>query len=346
MQLKTEALPLVSVITPVYNGEAFLADSIQSILDQTYPNFELIIINDASTDSSLQIIRSFAEKDPRILVVENQKNLNVSISSNIGLDLARGEYVARMDQDDISLPCRLEKQVNFLQSNPQIGLVSGKALTIDSTGKEIPNNYSNIIEPGFIKWLLNFTCPINHPASMGRKELILKAGKYDPLINCAEDYDLWQRLSRITLLSNLRDILIKKRVHSKSIGSNQSKKMMNDHMLVQQRAFSCLLDRPVSLDEISALRSKVPGVSPRQSLGMLADAHHRFLAQNQFTRLEKRLVNQDYAFRVYRVANMYRHLPVLWPALIKSFLVNPSLFSRVTRSLSRRLHFVGEEAND
>jgi len=327
---------LVSVIMPVYNAEHYLAEAVESILSQTYRHFELIAIDDCSADGSLAILKSFAEKDGRVRLLENEQNLGVTPTLNLGLKEARGELIARMDADDISLPDRLEKQVTFLQSHPEIGLVSGDALAIDAEGNSIPEDFALTTEPGYIKWLLHFTCPITHPAVMGRKALFDQAGSYDPEILYAEDYDLWQRMSQFAKLSNLTDVLIKKRAHAQTIGVTQRETMMRSHKLVQQRAFSRLLQRQVTLDEISALRARSQVIPPQRSLAMLRKARQVFLSQNSLTPRDRRLVGRDYAFRVYRVANENRNNPACWMPLLESFFANPSLFRRVFRALGRR----------
>ena len=331
-----ESTPMVSVIMPVYNAERYLAEAVESILNQTFADFELITIDDCSTDGSLAILKSFADKVKRMHVLENERNLGVTPTLNRGLANARGELIARMDADDISLPDRLEKQFAFLQAHPEIGLVSADAVAIDAEGCAIPEEFALISEPGYIKWLLHFTCPITHPAVMGRKALFEQAGGYDPEILYAEDYDLWQRMSQFTCLSNLPDVLIKKRAHAQTIGVTRRDTMIHSHKLVQQRAFSRLLKQQVSLDEISALRARSQTIPPGRTLAMLRQARQLFLSQTALTPLEKRLIQRDYAFRVYRVANENRNNPTCWLPLITSFFANPSLLRRVFRALGRR----------
>jgi glycosyltransferase involved in cell wall biosynthesis len=129
---------MVSVIMPVFNAKLYLSEAVESILSQTFADFELITIDDCSTDGSLEILKSFAEKDKRVLVLDNERNLGVTPTLNRGLATANGELIARMDADDISLPERLEKQAAFLKAHPEVGLVSGDALAIDAQGSTIP----------------------------------------------------------------------------------------------------------------------------------------------------------------------------------------------------------------
>ena len=337
MKISDKSQPLVSVIMPVYNAERYLGEAVESILSQTFADFELIAIDDCSTDGSLAILKSFAEKDKRVLVLENERNLGVTPTLNRGLAIAHGELIARMDAVDVSLPERLEKQAAFLEAHPEIGLVSGDAVAIDAEGCAIPEAFALIREPGYIKWLLHFTCPITHPAVMGRKALFEQAGGYDPALRYAQDYDLWQRMSHFTHITNIPDTLVGRRVHSQSIGAAHRGEQMHSHKLVQQRAFSRLLKQQVSMDEISALRTRSQTAAPRQTLAMLRQARQLFLSQNALTAREKGLVRRDYAFRVYRVANENRNNPTCWLPLVYAFLLSPGLFRRVFRALGRRI---------
>lgn len=334
--LRSGEQPLVSVIMPAYNAERYLNEAVESILCQTFRDFELIVIDDCSTDGSLAILKSFAARDERVSLLENAQNLGVTPTLNHGIQAARGEYIARMDADDISLPDRLEKQVTFLQANPEIGLISGREVAIDSAGRELEGDFNVTVEPGCIHWLLHFTNPITHPAVMGRKALYEQAGGYDPEILYAEDYDLWQRMSQFCLLSNLPDVLIKKRTHTESIGVTRRETMIRSHKLMQQRALSRLLGRPVLLEEVAALRARSAALPPRQTLNMLRECRDCFFSQNTLSPREIRLVRQDYAFRVYRVANENRNNPGCWLPLVGSFIANPSLLKRVFKAVGRR----------
>ena len=189
LEMKVDA-PVISVMMPVYNGERFLSKAIRSILRQSFEDFEFIIINDGSTDKTEEIIRSF--NDPRIVYKKNGANLGLAQSFNVGIDAARGEYLARMDADDISLPNRLEKQLGFLEREPQIGIVGSSILIIDESDKEIafhsrPEDHTNI------KFSSLFSSPMYHPTVMGRME-IFKKHRYNETFSNSEDYDLWNRL--------------------------------------------------------------------------------------------------------------------------------------------------------
>ena len=211
--------PEISVIMPVYNGERYLRYAIDSILTQTFKDFELIIINDGSTDSSEQIILSY--DDERIVYLKNEANLKLIATLNRGIEAARGEYIARIDADDRCLPTRFEKQINFLNANKDIALCGSWAYLIDSDGRRI-GRIKNACSPRLLNCLLFFTCPLMHPSVMGRTS-VFKQNKYDPDKLHIEDFELWNRLSRKGYnLANINEYLIEYRWHESNVSVKNS----------------------------------------------------------------------------------------------------------------------------
>lgn len=201
---------LVSVVMPVYNDGAYLAQAIQSILQQTFSHFEFIIIYNPSRDNSLSIIKSFS--DPRIRVVANTTHLNLASSLNRGLRICRGQYIARMDADDISLPRRLERQIDFMEKHPDIGACGSWIQCIgynEGAVIALPDT------PGKIKSLLLFHSPLAHPTVIMRRELMLKYGlKYPSSFQGAEDYQLWSDMVQHFHLANIPEVLLNYRMHA------------------------------------------------------------------------------------------------------------------------------------
>lgn len=204
----------ISVIMPVLNGERYLKESIRSILDQTFPDFEFIIIDDGSTGNTEEIIKSFP--DSRIVYIKNDSNLGLSRSFNIGIRAARGRYIARMDADDISLSSRFERQIQFLEEKPDISIVGTIAIMIDENerkNKKINRPYSHIE----IKWRSLFSTPLIHPTIMARVQ-VFKDNPYDESFHNSEDYELWSRLLFTTGIrfANIQDPLLFYRVYKDS----------------------------------------------------------------------------------------------------------------------------------
>lgn len=206
-------LSLVSVILPVFNGEKFLRDAIDSILAQTYTNFELIIINDFSTDHTESIILSY--NDDRILYIKNEQNLGVANTLNKGIDLAKGQFIARMDADDISKPDRIEKQMAYLDSHPEVAVIDCIMEYIDENG-QLLNRYNNAITtPEDIKARLSSTNCIGHPSILVRRA-IFDTYRYRRIYY--EDYDLWLRVVNDGhIIHKLNEPLLLYRLHGSSI---------------------------------------------------------------------------------------------------------------------------------
>jgi glycosyltransferase involved in cell wall biosynthesis len=217
--------PRVSVIMGVYNCERYVAEAIESILNQTYRDFEFIIIDDKSTDRSSEIISSYAKKDRRIKVVKNKKNLGLTRSLNIGLKIARGEFIARMDADDISRPRRLERQVAFLDKHEEIGLVSTFADIIDCNGKKI-GEIKYATDDATIRRRMMERNQFIHPASIFRRS-VEKVGGYDETFRSAQDCEFFPRIMTEFKAANLPEKLLKYRWDfDQNEGFTQSSKQM------------------------------------------------------------------------------------------------------------------------
>ncbi len=208
--------PMVTVIMPVYNAAPFLSIAIESILNQTYKNFELLIINDGSTDDSLQIIKSFS--DQRIKLINNDVNIGIIKTRNKGISLSSGKYIAMMDADDISLPTRLEKQVNFLEENINVTALATKLIQINEKGIETgywPEDFKTTTSTQIKQTLPIINC-IGQPTIMMRANIV-KAIGYKNAFAHNEDWGLWlQLISEGYIIAKLNEILLQYRIHSKS----------------------------------------------------------------------------------------------------------------------------------
>jgi glycosyltransferase involved in cell wall biosynthesis len=208
--------PLVTVLMSVYNGEKYLAEAIESILSQTFMDFEFLIINDGSTDASRDIILSY--DDPRIALVDNDKNIGLTLSLNKGISLSKGKYIARMDADDISLPERLERQVEFMEANEDLAACGGWAYVIDGHGTLLYEARMEV-DRDRILFDIFFGNQFVHGTIIFRKT-ILKSFLYNENIKYAQDYDLWFRLlASEKVLVNIPDFIMKYRSHIENISN-------------------------------------------------------------------------------------------------------------------------------
>lgn len=220
---------------PVYNAEMFLHEALASIMSQTFTDFECIIVNDASTDASTTIIRSF--KDERIILLENDCNRGVTYSLNRAIENARGEYLVRMDADDIMHPDRIAKQVEAMQRNPEIAVLSSKIRFINAEGEETGYwNHDQISTTADeIRNLMPATNCIAHPSVMMRREVILKFG-YSYKQKGAEDWDLWLRLLNAGYrIEKLDEVLLNYRVHHSSVSAKDKEREVLERRLMRVR---------------------------------------------------------------------------------------------------------------
>jgi glycosyltransferase involved in cell wall biosynthesis len=213
----------ITVLMPVYNGGKYLREAIDSILGQTFADFELLIINDGSTDNSCRIVESY--RDSRIRLVSNPGNIGLIASLNRGIALSKGQYIARMDCDDICLPERLQRQVDYLDSNPACSLVATKVAMISATGDELGawNDDDRFCSSAEIRQRLPRANCIAHPSVMVRKELLAAYG-YDPAQTGCEDYDLWLRMTADGIRIDKLDLqLLRYRVTPGSVTAQSAK---------------------------------------------------------------------------------------------------------------------------
>jgi glycosyltransferase involved in cell wall biosynthesis len=200
---------------PVLNGAAYLREALESVITQVYDDFEFIVIDDGSSDGSDQIVAG--HPDRRIRFVRNERNLGIAASLNRGLEIARGDFVARMDCDDLCYPSRLGEQVRFLYEHPEVAVCGTWVEIFGDVAPAIwkyPQRHDEIV-CGLI-----FECLLAHPSVMLRRSMLDGAGlRYDPSMSYAQDYDLWVRCAQRLVLSNLPRVLLKYRVHGNSVGS-------------------------------------------------------------------------------------------------------------------------------
>ena len=219
--------PKISVIMSVYNGEKYLREAIESILAQTFTDFEFVIVNDGSTDNSLEIIQSY--DDERIKIINNEKNIGLTKSLNKALKVARGEYIARQDADDISLPNRFEEQLKYLEKHSEVALLGTFAYSIDKKGKIVGKRVM-LAKPS-LKDIFKGNS-FNHGSVMFKKEIVNQLGGYNELIRYSQDYELWSRIAKYYEVRNLTQLLYKSRFHDANIRLTNLEESTLYHLLV------------------------------------------------------------------------------------------------------------------
>lgn len=244
--------PLVSVVMSVYNGERFLRESAESILNQSFRDFEFIIIDNGSTDGSGQILDSYQNSDARVAVY-HQENRGLVDALNRGCSLARGQYIARMDADDVAIVDRLMWQTDFLKKHPEIGLVGGAVELIDEAGRPLGvRRYPTSDHE--IKSQLSCRNVIWHPTVLVRREILASVCGYRNILY-AEDYDLWLRIADQFGLANFGALLLRYRVHPDQISSSKRGLQRMSALAVRGGALARNCGRPDPLDSMGEIAS-------------------------------------------------------------------------------------------
>ena len=220
-------MPKVSVLMPIYKtNEKYLKEAIESILNQTFTDFEFLILDDCPEDSREEIVKSY--KDKRIQYSKNAQNLGITPSRNKLIEMAKGEYLAVFDHDDISLPTRFEKQVQYLDEHKDVGVVGCKIKNmIRGTTSKNPTNDEDI------RLALMRTCALTHPGSMIRKSVLIENNiRYEEAFSPAEDYALWCRLIPFTKFHNINEVLFHYRDHAENTTHKQNNKMQQASLAI------------------------------------------------------------------------------------------------------------------
>lgn len=273
--------PYISVMTSCYNSSRYLKEAIESILDQTFINYEFILINDGSKDHTLNIIREYAAKDARIVIIDKE-NTGLTDSLNVGLSRARGTWIARMDDDDISLPNRFEKQLNVISSSNDIILLGSGCITIDENGRELKRYTYPSEHKSFLSSIERGHSTFPHTSALFRLDVARKLNGYRRRMNGSEDLDLWLRLSAQGRIACIPEPLLKLRKHSESITAK------NERLLILSTA--CVLSHLLRKD---GLPDPVDG------------SEDNYLEFINF--IEKRLVDEK-AFEVQRLLSNLQNI--------------------------------------
>jgi len=339
--------PLVSVVMPVYNVETYLIEAVESILNQTFSDFEFIIIEDPSTEEITKILEKFAERDKRIRLIRNSRNLGLVRSLNKGLKQARGTYIARQDADDISLPDRLAIQACFLEKHPEIGVVGTWVALLDKEGQQT-DILRKPTSPFLIKWSLLFGNCLAHSSVMMRLSLVEENEVYKTEMLFVEDYELWARLSEKTLLTNLSKVLCLIRLHDQRISAQHFELQKKSGRLVMRQLIAKLLGKEVPEALLKPLQR--PEVLETQEelryvVRLIKQLFEAYIAQNKLDAAKRAQIAENAAIRLVHVALKYVER---WPisaswAMLLALSINWRILTRsralVIRKFIKRLSF-------
>lgn len=267
--------PKVTVLMTVYNDQKYVGLAIQSILDQTFEDYEFIIINDGSTDGTQNILTYYATLDQRIKVY-NQPNSGMSVALNRGLREARGIYIARMDSDDISYPFRLQIEYDFLNNHPECGLVGGGVEIIDTNGRVIGERN---IRTRNAKKILKHRCIFQHSEVMFRKDVVIALGGYHERFKNALDYDLWLRISTVKEIVKIDKILGKWRLNPGGLTLSHSPEQESERRIIKKYS------RNINREKISEYQTYIPRPKAQQVNKLSEDLYFYWVALAQLQSL-------------------------------------------------------------
>jgi glycosyltransferase involved in cell wall biosynthesis len=345
--------PLVSVILPVYNGRRVLAEAIDSILNQTHRDLELVIVDDGSTDGSIELLQGYERSDSRVVLHLHAVNQGITASLNDLARAARGEFVAVMNQDDVSVTDRLERQVVYLRRREDIAAVGSAARIINEQGTPtILKRYP--ASAGLTAWSLFFLNSLLHPSTMIRRSALESAGYYPVGYGSGtEDYALWVRLSKRTRIANIPDVLLHYRVWEANVTTAAWAAQESEATRIVREHASDVLGAAVSTDQAYALRGLSTDRYPQdlETIKDLADLIDRlrraFLAAQRLPPAEVNEVNRDAGVRLWLLAAVAARQ---WPRAATSLVAAatrvspPSVLTfagkvarRLTAGLSQRL---------
>lgn len=289
----------------VYNGEHYLQTAINSVLNQTYQDYEFIIINDGSTDASIEIINS--NDDPRIKLIHNETNLGLIGSLNKGIEKARGKYIARTDCDDLLEPDRLSKQVKVLEQNEDIVLLGSWMQLIDEHGQDLHIWHYPATDTE-IRWASLFNTAIGHPSSMFRTDAARQSYGYSKDYIYAEDYDLWSRLSEVGQLANIPEALQKYRIHGGSVSTRNDVRQSETRLSISKRSIKSIIGNRLDDSVIEFMtfykfpRSRSDLLNSIDGFELL---YHDFISQ---TPASPEILSNIRLDIVGRLSNLFHHL--------------------------------------
>jgi glycosyltransferase involved in cell wall biosynthesis len=261
--------PRVSVVMPAFNGAHWLQRALASLLTQTFADIEVIVVDDGSTDDTAAIVADAAAKDPRIVILHQQQS-GIATALNRGVAEARGEYIGRLDTDDIAAPDRFERQVAFMDAHPDVGVVGGSMVRIDAHDRKL--HRMRYPTENVATEMLKYSA-LAHPAVLMRRSLLLELGGYRRAFRYSGDYDLWLRMAERTHLANLPDVVTYYRVHPAQVSLTHTRFQTGCAIVAREIAFMRRAGKPDLITDATVINAEsLPalGIDPRQLPAMQA----------------------------------------------------------------------------
>jgi glycosyltransferase involved in cell wall biosynthesis len=345
--------PSVTVLMSVFNGQEFLRKAVDSILAQTYKDFELLVIDDCSSDRSADILRSYTDR--RLRVVRNPQNLGLTAALNLGLQLSRGELIARQDADDVSHATRLEGQVGFLRQNPHIALLGTQVRIINEMGRVLrPMVLHRCASERGVDWQLLFGNPFVHSSVMFRRAVIADLGGYNESLRYSQDIELWSRVLTKHQGTNLTETLVDYRTHPGSLVNQRGSEVLESrrhNLRLNQELLSANTLRLTGDSELATswanlwVEINVPWITgdppaPARALTLIKNLYNRFISKNPAARDDAEIhlhLASVYLYLAYYLAA--RDRPAAVVSLGRSLYLRPRVTPRHLASIGVGLVF-------
>jgi glycosyltransferase involved in cell wall biosynthesis len=336
---------------PAYNAERYLAPAVESVLAQSFADFELFILDDGSSDGTGAILAQFARRDSRIRVF-TRSHVGLTRALNEMLAAANGEYVARMDADDVCLPKRLAVEVAYLDAHTEVGLVSGNYFIIDAAGKVVGGlGRSQGLTGAQVEWALYWENPIVHPSVMFRTALVRECGGYpEGHLHYADDYHLWFTLLALTKIVVLHEPLLLLRKHDQNVTSAPNGGHLEDVIRTAQTALAARIGYQPSDHSVRIARqSPADGIYSRADLDaglrLLLSAHEGLVRRGQIAARELEFVDADLRTRILGLIDLYAEgMSPGGLATLSAGQLSRILAHKIARGLRRRLARFGLKA--
>lgn len=316
-------MPLVSVVMSTHNDAPYLLEAVESILTQSLTDLELILIDDASSDATPQVIAQI--KDPRLIVVRNEQNRGLTHSLNRGLALAQGRYIARMDADDIAIPAtRLADQVAWMEAHPHVGMLCGDMTYIGPDGDYLEGGKAFYNQAGghsYLRWRLLWGNPVSHITVLMHHDILKQHQiQYDPAYNNTEDYELWARLSHLTQLARADVVWAKRRVLSSSVSQTNLTRQLGLAQAIMGREMALLLGYAPAPEAVECLFNLVhrPEVAPtysRAGAALLVQLYQRHAALLQPSPSDQAIIQGEAVGYLLRLARLTKRFTDRWAVL-------------------------------
>jgi len=306
----------ISVLMCVYNGEKYLPQSIDSILGQSFRDFEFVLVNDGSSDRSLEILSAYARKDNRIILISNSENLGIAASVTKGLQFCTGKYIARMDQDDIALPERFKVQHQYLESRPEIDAVGTGLIFIDENGIPTGKRHISPTDSMIIRLQMYYNCVLHNPSVMMRSSYyqLYNERESEKDFFAADDYSFWLRKNTHHLYANIAEPYLYYRVHQGQTSKNRNQRQRKETLRSAQLAYSDLLGYMIPYEVIESFYyvNRVEVESPesvREGLQTIYRIQRAFEEQNHLSPVQK-LDTRKYSYeKIKSMIAKYQNMP-------------------------------------